>query len=108
MMVHECLCNLTKLIAWSDRVENSLLLKDEENVYQLLKTPIDHILPVTVLFWVEQIYTCILVLVNVVLPCAFDLVEALGALVPVHAVSVGFNGCWNLLLELKPASFSSN
>ena len=96
------------MIAWSDRIENSLLLEDEQNVDQLLKAPIDHILPVAVLLRIEEMDTCILLLVNVILPCTFYLLEALDALVPVGAVLVGFNSCWNLLLELEPSFLSSN
>ena len=96
------------MIAWSDRIENSLLLEDEQNVDQLLKAPIDHILPVTVLLRIEEMDTCILLLVNVILPCTFYLLEALDALVPVGPILIGFDSCWNLLLELEPSFLSSN
>ena len=32
VMVDKCLRDLTQVIAWSDRIEDSLLLEDEQNV----------------------------------------------------------------------------
>ena len=107
-MIDECLRDLAQVIAWSDRIEDSFLLEDEQDIDQLLKAPIDHILPITVFPRIVQIDSRILLLVNVILPCGFYLLEALNALVPVGAGLVGFNGCWNLLLELEPSFLSSH
>ena len=107
-MIDECLRDLAQVIAWSDRIEDSFLLEDEQDIDQLLKAPIDHILPITVFPRIVQIDSRILLLVNVILPCAFYLLKALNAFVPVGARLVGFNSCRYLFLELEPSFLSSH